>query len=174
MFGTKGIRVGTRTLMAAAMVLSYVAQKDLFLRWDVDPLTAHVMPVIIDVLTMICASAIHLNITRSGKVAVTVVLLIGGGGSLYANFVAGNNVQSGAVHAAAVLAYLLAEWVSMVVKDTPATVDPQRSEAAKRAAATRKVNQAKNKARSARRPKAPAAAPVSPATVREIDSITVE
>jgi hypothetical protein len=178
MFGVTGIRRGTRTLMAAAMVLSYVAQKDLFLRWGVDPLTAHIMPIIIDVLTMICASAVHLHITRAGKIAVVVVLLIGGGGSLYANFVAGSNVQSGAVHAAAVLAYLLAEWVSMVVKDAPPAVDQKRSEAARKAAATRKANATKSNAeKRTRKPRAPkattvaqleaayaaASAPVSPA-----------
>ncbi len=164
MFGVKGIRISTRALMFAAMVLSYSAQKDLFLGWDVDGLTAYVMPVIIDVLTMISASAIHLHISRGGKVAVVLVALIGGSGSLYANFAAGTNVQSGIVHAAAVLAYLGAEWISVVVKDAPPKVDPKRAEAAKKAAVTRKANAAKR----TRKPRAPktamtmAAAPTSP------------
>jgi hypothetical protein len=167
MFGVKGIRYSTRSLMFAAMVLSYAAQRDLFLRWGADALTAHVMPAIIDVLAMICASAIHLRITRAGKVVVSIVLVLTGSGSIYANFLAGHNVQTGALHAAAVLAYLLAEWVSMVVKDAPPEKDPKRSEAARKAAATRKAKATKR--RRSRTPKAPAAAPVSPATVAEIE-----
>jgi hypothetical protein len=106
-----------------------------------------------------------------------VLILTAGSASLAANIYAGHNLGQQLYGALVVVGFGLAEWYATKLQAAPAPapeVDEatrvRRSAAAVKAAQTR----AKNKARAARRPKAPAAAPVSPATVAEIDSVMAE
>lgn len=113
----KLIRVLSVAIMIAAGVTSYTTQHGIFIRWEVDALTAAIAPVSIDMLAVICSVAMHLpNITRTGRVTAVLVLVMAGGGSAVANWMAGSTVGAKAVHVAMVACYLLAETVASQVK----------------------------------------------------------
>jgi hypothetical protein len=161
-------------IMVAAMVVSYKTQRALFTEWSVDAFTATVAPISVDMLAIICTLAIHTEgVARKGRRAAIIVLLLTGSGSVAANWMAGDTAGSKLVHAAMVVLYLLAEWIAAQVKSAPPAADPVRSLAAKKAAATRKANAAK-RTRKPRAPKAVTTAPISPATVAEIESAMAE
>jgi len=152
------IRILSLLIMAAAAAVSYGTQRTLFLRWEVDAFTAAIAPIAVDMLAIICTLAVHTDgVARKGRRAAIIVLVITGSASVSANFVAGHTAGSKIVHAAMVALYLLAEWVAAQVKSAPPVVDPKRSEAARKAASTRKLNAAKR----TRKPRAPKAATVA-------------
>jgi len=139
------IRILSLLIMAAAAAVSYGTQRTLFVGWKVDSFTAAVAPIAIDLLAIICTLAIHTDgVASKGKRTAILVLVVTGAGSVAANFIAGVTIGSRVVHGAMVVLYLMAEWVAAQVKAAPtAGVDPRRSMAAKKAAATRKTNAAK-------------------------------
>lgn len=105
-------------IMVLAGATSYLTQRALFTSWQVDPFTAAVAPISIDLLAVICALAVHAEqITTGGRVTAVLVLLVAGGGSMAANWIAGETVGAKAVHLAMVVAYLLAESVASQAKD---------------------------------------------------------
>lgn len=115
----KLIRVLSVAIMIAAGVTSYATQHGIFVRWEVDTLTAAIAPVSIDMLAVICSVAMHLpNVTRVGRVTAVLVLVAAGGGSATANWMAGSTPGAKAVHVAMVACYLLAETVASQVKST--------------------------------------------------------
>lgn len=114
-FRTLG-QIGPRLIMIAAMVTSYTTQRDLFLSWEVEPLTAHVAPGVVDILAITCAEILHDQYVIRGKRWAGIVLAIAGGGSMAANWIAGATMGSKVVHAGMVLAYVLAELVVGTVK----------------------------------------------------------
>lgn len=167
------IRILSLLIMTAAAAVSYGTQRALFLGWEVDPFTAAIAPIAVDLLAIICTLAVHTDgVARKGRRAAIVVLALVGSASVSANFVAGHTTGSRIVHAAMVVLYLLAEWIAAQVKSAPPTVDPKRSAAARRAVITRRANAAK-RTRKPRAPKVPptleqamadaGVAPVSPA-----------
>ncbi len=146
------IRVLSLAIMVAAAAVSYSTQRTLFLLWQVDTFTAAVAPIAVDMLAVLCTMAIHTDgVARRGRSTAIFVLIVTGTASMTANFVAGLTLGSKIVHAAMVALYLLSEFVASTVKQAPPAVDPKRSEAAKKSAATRKANVAKR----TRKPRAP-------------------
>lgn len=134
---------------------------------------AYTVPFFIDGLAILGLIGRTSAFDRSTNRAGWVLILTAGSASLAANIFAGHNLGQQLYGALVVVGFGLAEWYSVRLK--PAAVPApevdeetraKRSEAARKAAATRKANKAKR----VRRPKAPAAAQVSPATVAEIDS----
>jgi len=109
-------QIGPRLIMIAAMVTSYATQYHLFRSWGVDALTAYVAPAVIDILAITCAEILHDQRVTRGKVWAGLVLAVAGGGSMAANWIAGVSPGSKVVHAAMVLAYVLAELVVGSVK----------------------------------------------------------
>ncbi len=168
------IRVLSLLIMAAAAAVSYSTQRGLFLLWEVDSFTAAIAPIAVDLLAIVCTLAIHTDgVAAKGRRTAIFVLLVTGTASVAANFVAGHTVGSKIVHAAMVVLYLLSEFVASTVKQAAPAVDPRRSQAAVKAAQTRKANAAK-RSRSRRSSKATTvaaleaayqlpSAPVSPA-----------
>ena len=113
----KLIRVLSVAIMVAAGITSYHTQLTVFRGWEVDALTAFIAPVSIDLLAVICSVAMHLpNITRAGRVTAVCVLVVAGGGSGAANWMAGSTVGAKAVHVGMVVCYLLAETVASQVR----------------------------------------------------------
>ncbi len=164
------IRVLSLAIMVAAAAVSYSTQRALFLLWQVDAFTAAVAPIAVDMLAVLCTMAIHTDgVALKGRRTAVFVLIVTGTASMSANFLAGLTLGSKIVHAAMVALYLLSEFVASTVKHAAPAVDPKRSEAAKKAASTRRLNATKR----TRKPRAPRAVPVSPATVDEINSISV-
>jgi len=146
------IRLLSLLIMAAAAAVSYGTQRAIFLDWRCDAFTASIAPIGVDLLAIICTLAIHTdNVARKGFRAAIVVLVITAGASTAANAIAGLTVGSKVVHGGMVILYVMAEWIAAQVKSAPPVVDPKRSEAAKRAASTRKANAAKR----TRAPRAP-------------------
>lgn len=137
------IRVLSLAIMVAAAAVSYNTQRALFLLWQADALTSAVAPIAVDMLAVLCTLAIHTeDVARKGRRTAIFVLIVTGTSSMAANFVAGLTPGSKIVHAAMVALYLLSEFVASTVKKAPPVVDPKRSEAAVKAAATRKANAA--------------------------------
>lgn len=132
----KLIKALSIAIMIAAGVTSYHTQRGIFLDWQVDVLTATIAPISIDMLAVICSVAMHLpNVTRAGRVTAVCVLVVAGGGSAAANWMAGSTAGSKAVHVGMVVCYLLAETVASQVrsrapKDETVTVDVQAEQAA--------------------------------------------
>jgi Protein of unknown function (DUF2637) len=156
------IRVLSLLIMVAAASVSFGTQRAVFTDWHCDGYAAVVAPLSIDLLAILCNLALHTdNVASRGRKVAALVLVITMGGSLTANWTAGLTIGSKAVHAGIVLLYVLAEWVSSTVKAAPPVVDPKRSEAARRAASTRKAN-------AARRTRAPRA-PKKATTVAELE-----
>jgi len=152
------IRVLSLAIMVAAAAVSYSTQRTLFLLWQVDTFTAAVAPIAVDMLAVLCTLAIHTDgVARKGRRTAFFVLAVAGTASMTANFVAGQTLGSKVVHAAMVALYLLSEFVASTVKQAPPVVDAKRSEAAVKAAATRKANAAKR----TRKPRAPKATTVA-------------
>ena len=152
------IRVLSLAIMVAAAAVSYTTQRSLFLLWEVDHFTAFVAPIAVDMLAVLCTMAIHTDgVARKGRSTAIFVLVVTGTASMTANFVAGLTLGSKIVHAGMVVLYLLSEFVAAQVKQAPPAVDPTRSEAARRAAQTRKANAA----RRTRKPRAPRATTVA-------------
>ena len=146
------IRVLSLLIMVAAASVSFGTQRGIFLDWHVDGYASVVAPLSIDLLAILCNLALHTDgVARMGRRVAALVLVVTMGGSLTANWIAGETIGSKAVHAGMVLLYVLAEWVSSTVKQAPPAVDRKRSEAAVKAAATRKANAAKR----TRKPRAP-------------------
>lgn len=138
------IRVLSLLIMAAAAAVSYGTQRAIFQAWQCDAFTASVAPVAIDLLAIICTLAIHTDgVARQGRRTAIVVLVITAGASTAANMMAGVTVGSKLVHGGMVALYVMAEWIAAQVKHAPPVVDPKRSEAARRAASTRKLNATK-------------------------------
>lgn len=172
------IRLLSLLIMVAAAAVSYGTQRAIFLDWRCDSFTASIAPLGVDLLAIICTLAIHTpNVARKGMRAAIVVLIVTAGASTAANAIAGLTPGSKVVHGGMVVLYVMAEWISAQVKSAPPAVDPKRSEAAKRAASTRKANAAK-RTRTPRAPKATTvaalerayklpSAPVSPAGVEK-------
>lgn len=160
----QAIRVLSLAIMAAAAAVSYSTQRTLFLAWQVDTFTASVAPIAVDLLAILCSIALHADdVAPAGRRTAIVVLVVTGAASTAANYVAGHTPGSKIVHGAMVVLYLLAEFVASTVKKAPPAADPKRSEAARKAAATRKANAA----RRTRRPRAPKPA----TTVAELEAV---
>lgn len=104
------IRCLSLLLMVAAASASFMTQRGLFLSWQVDSYSAVVAPLAVDALAILCTLALHMP-ERSKGVPVTVLILTGGA-SIAANWIAGATVGAKAVHAGLVGLYLLAEWVA--------------------------------------------------------------
>jgi hypothetical protein len=167
----KVIRVLSLLIMAAAAAVSFGTQRSLFVGWQVDTFTSVVAPIAVDLLAIICTLAIHTDgVARKGRRAAITVLAVVGTASVSANFIAGETLGSKIVHGAMVVLYLLAEWIAAQVKAAPPAADPKRSEAGKKAAATRRANAAKR----TRKPRAPRAVPTSPGTPPVYDAPSVE
>lgn len=161
----KVIRIISLLIMAAAAAVSYGTQRAIFLDWRVDAFTASVAPIGVDLLAIVCTLAIHTpNVARKGWRAAVVVLVVTAGASTAANALAGVTLGSKVVHGAMVVLYVMSEWIAAQVKHAGPAVDPSRSMAAKKAAATRKANATKRtrKARVVKPAMTMAAAPVSP------------
>jgi hypothetical protein len=161
----KAIRVLSLLIMVAAAAVSYGTQRAIFLDWRVDPFTAGVAPIGVDLLAIVCTLAIHTpNVARKGRRAAVVVLVITAGASTAANALAGLTIGSKVVHGAMVVLYVMSEWIAAQVKQAAPAVDPRRSMAARKAATTRKANAARRtrKPRAAKTVETSAAAPVSP------------
>lgn len=140
----KVIRILSTAIMIAAVAVSYSTQRGLFLLWEVDGFTSSVAPIAVDLLAVLCSLALHADgVARKGRRVAVFVLVVTGTASTAANFVAGLTLGSKIVHAMMVILYLLSEFVASTVKQAAAAVDPSRSQAAKKAAATRKANAAK-------------------------------
>jgi uncharacterized protein DUF2637 len=155
------IRVLSLLIMVAAASVSFGTQRGIFLTWHCDGYTATVAPLSIDLLSILCNLALHTDgVWRRGRRIAAVVLVITMSGSLSANWLAGEVIGSKAVHAGMVVLYVLAEWVSSTVKQAPPAVDPARSQAAKKAAATRKAMKATTATRT-RKPRASKATTVA-------------
>jgi Protein of unknown function (DUF2637) len=113
----KLIKALSIAIMIAAGVTSYHTQRTIFVDWQVDGLTATIAPISIDLLAIICSVSMHLpNITKAGRVTALCVLVLAGGGSAAANWMAGSTVGSKAVHVGMVVCYLLAETVASQVR----------------------------------------------------------
>lgn len=113
----KVIRVLSLLIMTAAAAVSYSTQRDLFLTWGVDQFTATIAPIAVDLLAIICTLAVHTEgVARKGRRAAIVVLVLTGGASTAANFIAGQTLGSKVVHGGMVVLYLLAEWIAAQVK----------------------------------------------------------
>lgn len=152
------IRVLSLLIMVAAAAVSYGTQRAIFLDWRCDAFTASIAPIGIDLLAIICTLAIHTDgVAAKGRRAAVVVLVVTAGASTAANAIAGQTFGSKVVHGGMVVLYVMAEWIAAQVKAAPATVDPKRSAAAKKAASTRKANAA----RRTRKPRAPKATTVA-------------
>lgn len=135
------IRVISILIMCATMYLSFGHQRDLFLSWQIDLQSAIIAPLTIDLLAIACSLGIHAEgIDRKGRVAATLILALAGSASITANFLAGSTVGSKAINVWCVIAYLGCEWLATRVKGAAKVVDSRRSEAAKKAAATRAAN----------------------------------
>ena len=176
--GIKLIRACSVAIMILAAWNSYGHQHALLRGWGVDSTAALTTPLTVDLLAIICTVAIHMpGIAKGGRGPAIVVLLVAGTVSCGANFIAGSTLGSKLSNVWAVVAYLLAEWVAARVKAIPrVAVDPQRSEAARKAHVTRRANKAKVAPPQKRRQRMPATgdqaieairnsgvAPVSPA-----------
>jgi hypothetical protein len=140
----KAIRVLSLLIMAAAAAVSFGTQRDRFLSWQVDHFTAVVAPLAVDMLAILCTLAIHTDgVARKGRRAAIVVLVFTGTASVVANAIDGATIGSRVVHGAMVVLYLLAEWIAAQVKRGAPAVDPNRSQAARKAAQTRRANAAR-------------------------------
>lgn len=97
------------------------------------------------------------------------LMLFGGTLSLAANVYAGDNTGQRAYGVLLVVGFLVVEWYAGKLSPAPAAVKvispeehARRSEAAQKAAATRKANAEAAAAKAKRRPRRPVSAPVSP------------
>ena len=102
-------------IMIAAMASSYHTQLVLFRTWQVDMFTAVIAPFAVDALAVICSIALGAK-GASGKKLAATVLVVTLGGSMAANFIAGQTLGSRIVHAGMVLIYLMAELVASKVR----------------------------------------------------------
>lgn len=152
------IRVLSLAIMVAAAAVSYTTQRAIFLAWQCDAFTAGIAPIAVDLLAVICTLAIHApNVALKGRRTAVVVLVVTAGSSTAANAIAGETVGARVVHGGMVLLYVMAEWIAAQVKQAPPVVDPRRSQAAVKAAQTRKANAAQR----TRKPRAPKATTVA-------------
>lgn len=148
MFRTNSLSIGfirlcSLGIMSIAAFLSFGHQRHLLGAWGVDPVAAFCTPITIDLLAIICTLAIHADgVAAGGRRTAIMVLVVAGLASSGANFIAGGTLGSKITNVWAVVAYLLSEWVAAKVKAAPRGVDLKRSEAAKKAAATRARNKA--------------------------------
>jgi hypothetical protein len=110
MLNIRAIRVLSLLIMVGAASASFMTQRTLFLGWQVDSYSAVIAPLAVDALAIICTLALHTPGRRKG-IPVT-VLILAGGASIAANWIAGATVGAKAVHAGLVGLYLLAEWVA--------------------------------------------------------------
>jgi hypothetical protein len=115
-------RTGIWLIMAMAMLSSYSTQRELFSTHGVDALTATVAPLAIDLLTAICASILAADNVTRGKGTAFIVMVLAGGGSMWANWLAGATGIAKAVHVGMVGIYLLGELVNSRVR---VKVEPQ-------------------------------------------------
>jgi hypothetical protein len=102
------IRSNAVAIMAATLLVSYSTQRQLFLSWKCDELTATIAPIAIDLLAVSCTLAIH----SYRSIVAGLVLVVTGGSSVAANFIAGETTGSKVVHGGMVVLYLLAELVA--------------------------------------------------------------
>lgn len=127
---------------------------------------AYTVPFFVDGLAVLGLIGRTSAFDRSTNRAGWVLILTAGSASLAANIFAGHNLGQQLYGGLVVVGFGLAEWYATKLKAAPAPVPmvdeatrAKRSEAARKAAATRKANARKRKPRA---PKAPAAIPVSP------------
>lgn len=152
------IRFCSIAIMVIAAVLSFGHQRQLLLNWGVDYLGAAATPITVDLLAIICTLAIHTDgVALGGRRTAIIVLLIAGSISCTANFLSGGSLGSKIANVWSVLAYLLSEWIAAKVKSAPKAVDGKRSEAAKKAAVTRRANRAQREKSQAKRQRVAAA-----------------
>lgn len=170
------IRFATVGIMIVAAYVSYGHQRDLLLSWGVDKQSAWLVPLTVDLLAIVCNIALHIpDVARRGFWTSLVVLVLAVAASGTANFAAGGTLGAKLANLWTVVAYLLAEFVTVSVKARGRAKDPVRVEAGRKAAVTRSTG-AKKTTRKPRTPKAPATdaeankmlkaagvAPVSPA-----------
>lgn len=159
----KVIRILSLAIMVAAAAVSYKTQRAIFTEWQCDGFTSSIAPIAIDLLAIICTLAVHTaNVAPKGRRTAIFVLVVTAGASTAANAIAGETTGSKVVHGGMVVLYVLAEWIAAQVKQAPPAVDPTRSEAARKAAQTRKANAAK----ATRKPRAPK---VTAGAVKELE-----
>lgn len=174
------IRFATTGIMLVAAAVSYSHQRELLASWHVDRMAQYAVPLTVDLLAIVCNIALHIpNVARRGFWTSLIVLVLAVGVSGTANFIAGGSTGAKYVNLWTVVAYLLAEFVTVSVKSRVRAKDPVRVAAGRKAAAKRTGTAKKTvTARKPRTPKAPATAaeanamlasagtaPVSPAPV---------
>jgi hypothetical protein len=171
------IRFATIGIMCVAAFVSYGHQRTLLLEWGVDEVSANLVPLTVDLLAIVCNIALHIpDVARRGFWTSLVVLILAVAASGAANYFAGGTLGAKLANLWTVVAYLLAEFVTVSVKARTREKDPKRVAAGQRSAQTRKARAKKTTTRRPRTPKAPAtdaeanemlavagAAPVSPA-----------
>jgi hypothetical protein len=167
-------------IAAIAAFSSYGHQVTLLAMADLDPIFGipgeWVTPLTVDSLAII-ALVIRMSddVTERTRKLALIPLGLAGGMAIAANVAIAHNVVQVIVGIWTVASYIIAEFfIGMVERKVKPEVDDETK--AKRSAAARKaaVTRAKNKARTKRKPRVPASAPVSPATVAEIDSAMAE
>lgn len=156
---------------AAAISFGHIVDVSatLGLTWE-----AYTVPFFIDGLAILGLVGRTDKFDRQTKRAGMVLVAFAGSLSLAANVTAGDNLGQQCYGALVVCGFALAEWFAGRMKAAPAPVPvvdeatrAKRSEAARKAAATRRANARKRR-------RVSATAPVSPATVAEIDSAMAE
>jgi hypothetical protein len=149
------IRFATIGIMFVAAFVSYGHQRELLLKWGVDETSAYLVPLTVDLLAIVCNIALHIpSVARRGFWTSLVVLILAVAASGGANYAAGGTLGAKLANLWTVLAYLLAEFVTVSVKASR-TKDPARVEAGRRGAETRRSRAKKTTARRRRTAKTP-------------------
>jgi len=171
-------RFATVGIMIIAAAVSYTHQRELLAVWGVDSFAQYAVPLTVDLLAIICNIVLHIpDVARRGFWTSLLVLTMAVGVSGTANYIAGGTPGSKYANLWTVVAYILAEFVTVSAKARVRAKDPVKVSAGKKAAATRARNaKTSTPTRKGRTPKAPAtdveanvmlsragAAPVSPA-----------
>jgi hypothetical protein len=154
------IRFSTTGIMAVAAAVSYGHQRSLLLEWGVDDVAAYAVPLTVDLLAIVCNIALHIpGVARRGFWTSLLVLILAVAASGTANFLAGGTLGAKCANLWTVVAYLLAEFVTVSVKQAARAKDPVRVEAGRKSAQTRKATTTKASApRKSRAAKVPATA----------------
>jgi hypothetical protein len=150
------IRFATIGIMSVAAFVSYGHQRTLLLEWGVDEVSANLVPLTVDLLAIVCNIALHIpDVARRGFWTSLVVLILAVAASGAANYFAGGTLGAKLANLWTVVAYLLAEFVTVSVKARTREKDPRRVEAGRRSAQTRKTRAKKTPTRRTRTTKTP-------------------
>jgi hypothetical protein len=169
---TKRLALG---IVAAVMAVSFQHQRHYLLGIRMDQFGAAVIPLVIDALTIVCVKVLSTTgMHRTAKVLALVFLAIPVVASGYINFVGSPNIAVGIVYLIAVACIPVAETIKAFIRPDfmsilaeedriqPAAKVGRKGKRCEPGCTCGKHSSSKRRRRSARTPKAPAAAPVSP------------